>query len=378
MIRFWHWLNQNKIKLFCVRGTSSNIGGTETFAITYSDGSSGETVTVDSNGNWVFYYKDKSITDITYFASSNNNILSVDFSDSDITDLSTGAFRYCSNLTSVILTNAVAHIGKWAFTYCTELLEVLINDKQIIQPQIEVKSIEESAFQGCTKLESLEIPSTITIIEGGVFANCNISYLNIPNSITSIGNSAFSRYKGTTLVVPNSVTSFGQAAFMLCENLQSASIPFVGREKYSPGDGKKQYTFGDMFAGFIQQGDNPDKFVSCSYVYYDDSQNRYFESSGYYPVSLTHVTITNQEYLQPYAFGECTTLTSITFDCSLQKIAAYAFRDCTGLTSITIPSTVTEIHTYAFYGCTNLRTIYYSGTATGAPWHASNATVIST
>ena len=45
--------------------------------------------------------------------------------------------------------------------------------------------------------------------------------------------------------------------------------------------------------------------------------------------------------------------------------------------NINIPSSVKTIGNGVFSGCTNLKTIYYKGTATGAPWGATNATVIS-
>ena len=53
-----------------------------------------------------------------------------------------------------------------------------------------------------------------------------------------------------------------------------------------------------------------------------------------------------------------------------------AFLNAKSLTSVSIPSSVVNIGVAAFSYCYNLKTIYYSGTATGAPWDAENATVI--
>ena len=54
-----------------------------------------------------------------------------------------------------------------------------------------------------------------------------------------------------------------------------------------------------------------------------------------------------------------------------------SFGICTNLESLIIPGSVTTIQRNSFIGSSNLKTIYYKGTATGAPWGATNATVIS-
>lgn len=77
------------------------------------------------------------------------------------------------------------------------------------------------------------------------------------------------------------------------------------------------------------------------------------------------------------AFYGCSNLISITLQDSVTSIGSWAFLSCSGLTSITLPSNVTSIGDHAFNGCTNLKTIHYSGTATGRPWGAPNATVVS-
>lgn len=80
-----------------------------------------------------------------------------------------------------------------------------------------------------------------------------------------------------------------------------------------------------------------------------------------------------------YIFYACTDLTSITIPGSVTSIGSSAFSGCTGLTTIIIPSSVTEIAFTTFNGCTNLTTITINkaeGSITGAPWGATNATVV--
>lgn len=100
-------------------------------------------------------------------------------------------------------------------------------------------------------------------------------------------------------------------------------------------------------------------------------------NNGFYNcTSLTEIIIPNSvTRIRDNAFQGCTSLTDITIPNSVTEIDD-AFDGCTSLAEITIPNSVTHIAKFAFSNCENLTTIHYSGTATGAPWGATNATVV--
>ena len=81
------------------------------------------------------------------------------------------------------------------------------------------------AFYGCWRLESVEIPNSVTSIDYQAFYNCSgLTSVEIPNSVTSIGNYAFLDCSGLTSVeIPNSVTSIGEYAFYDCSGLTSVT-----------------------------------------------------------------------------------------------------------------------------------------------------------
>ncbi len=55
-----------------------------------------------------------------------------------------------------------------------------------------VKSIGGFAFNNCSNLTSVTIPSSVTSIGGSAFAYCSgLTSITIPASVTSIGNYAF-------------------------------------------------------------------------------------------------------------------------------------------------------------------------------------------
>ena len=57
---------------------------------------------------------------------------------------------------------------------------------------VEITSIGDSAFESCTSLKSINIPTSVTSIEPIAFNNCtSLTSINIPTSVTSIGPSAF-------------------------------------------------------------------------------------------------------------------------------------------------------------------------------------------
>ena len=129
-----------------------------------------------------------------------------------------GAFSYCSGLTSVSIPNSVTSIGGSAFSGCSALTSVTIGNS--------VTTIGGNAFDGCSSLTSITIPNSVTSIGGRAFHGCrNMTSVTIGNSVTSIGYGAFSNCSGlTSVTIPNSVTSIGGSAFSGCSALTSVKV----------------------------------------------------------------------------------------------------------------------------------------------------------
>ena len=84
-----------------------------------------------------------------------------------------------------------------------------------------VKSIGQSAFEGCIGMKSITIPDSVTSIGRSAFEGCiSLNNIIIPDSVKSIGNYAFEGCISlTNIVVPDSVKSIGQSAFHGCISL---------------------------------------------------------------------------------------------------------------------------------------------------------------
>ena len=211
----------------------------------------------------------------------------------------------------------------------------------------EVTSIGGRAFDGCSALTSINIPSSVTSIEPSSFSGCssltaftvdanNPNYCadgcmlfnkekttlicasgsqktyNIPSSVTSIGEYAFDGCRSLTSInIPSSVTSIGEYAFHGCSSLPSINIPY----SVTSIGGKA--------------------FYKCS--------------------SLTSINIpSSMTSIEWSTFEGCSSLTSINIPSSVTSIGEWAFNGCSSLTSINIPSSVTSIGERAFKDCSSL------------------------
>ena len=279
-----------------------------------------------------------------------------------VTNISDYAFQNCTGLTSINIPEGVTNIGSYAFKNCTGLTSINIPEG--------VASIGSNAFEGCTGIKSVTVPASVTTIGDDAFKDCNsietltyntdaigarfsnkpllktvnigeavtkignntfsgctgLTAITIPSNVTSIGEYAFKNCTGfTSMIVPNTVTNIDRWAFYGCSNLTKITLPFVGGKPYTAEDAE-QNVFGYIF-GFTPMNWN----VLPSYTGSTTIQSKYIgdEVNGYYfyiPSGLREVVITGSSYIQPYAFNNCSMLTSITIPESVTSVGEQAFR----------------------------------------------------
>ena len=245
------------------------------------------------------------------------------------------AFNGCSGLTSLTLPSNVTSIGRYAFGGCRELTSLTIPSS--------VTSIGDGAFYDCRGLTSLTIPSSVTSIGESAFSFCSgLTSFAIPSSVTSIGDDAFRGCSGlTSLTIPSSVTSIGEGAFSDCSGLTSLTIPSsvtsIGRGAFSGCSGLTSLTISTSVTSI---GD--DAFRGCS--------------------GLTSLTIPSSvTSIGEGAFSDCSGLTNLTILSSVASIGKDTVRGCSGLTSLTISSSVISP---AFSGCTSLTSLTITSSVT--------------
>ena len=292
-----------------------------------------------------------------------SGLTSIDIPNS-VTSIGDYAFFNCSGLTSIDIPNSVTTIGEGVLAGCSSLVSVIINNgnttydsrnncNAIIETATNkliagsqnttipnsVTSIGELAFYNCSSLTSVTIPNSVTSIGNRAFFGCiNLTSVTIPNSVTTIGYSAFESCSGlTSITIPNSVITIEEKVFSGCSGLTSITIPnsvtTIGEKAFSGCSSLTSITI-------------PNSVTSIE-------KNAFWECSSLASVSIGNGVTSIGESV----FSNCSGLTSIDIPNNVTSIGLGAFFGCSGLTSIDIPNSVTSIGGYAFYGCKGLSSI---------------------
>jgi len=261
-----------------------------------------------------------------------------------LTTIGKYAFRQCSKITTIKLSNNVSSVGYEAFYSCSSLVEFTYNNDELIPSKflspkfitkiyvgenvtkfksysfedlhnlqkveflssnnIDFKSIGASAFNNCYNLEAFSIPEHVNELSEGVFSCCyKLSRIKIPKEITQIPSSAFSYCLSLTEVnLENESTTIDQSAFLHCQNLNKI---------------------------------NSQNIESLS------------SSAFEYCTSLDTFDAQRIEYIPDSCFAFCFNLKTVNFNSSnCYEIDMYAFKH----TKIQeIPSNISKIRQFAFY-----------------------------
>ena len=179
------------------------------------------------------------------------------------------------------------------------------------------QTIGDLAFEGCSGLTSLKLPSNILYIERRAFAGCSgLTSIILPSGLHEISEGTFSGCSGlTNLTLPSGVTEIDQDAFSGCSGLTNLTLP----------------------SGLTKIGVSA--FSGCS--------------------GLTSITLPSDvDWIESSAFSGCSGLTSITLPSDIAWIGNLTFSGCSGLTSITLPSGIARIGNLTFKDCSGLTSIY--------------------
>lgn len=204
-----------------------------------------------------------------------------------------------------------------------------------------VEGIWEFAFDGCTNLKSVTLPSTIKTIGAYAFWSCSITEITIPSSVEVIGDYGLSGNNLKKVILEdgsktlkvgygrsdgNGYPLFGGNA------LQQLEEAYVGRRVESQ--------WPDLFHGneTLKKLTLSDNVLSVP--------DSYCESC---PNLETVVLGKNINNIGNAAFFGCEKLSSINLPQGLISIGNASFEHCGALTNVTLPSTLKTIGIEAFY-----------------------------
>lgn len=133
------------------------------------------------------------------------------------------AFDGCSSLQELVLPETVTEVLQGAFANEGALA------KADMSRAASLKKWDKESFKGDTALAEVVLPTAggITAIPDGAFAGCTTltgENLKIPKNIVTITANAFKESGLKKLYIPNQVTTIGASAFEACKNLEDVHI----------------------------------------------------------------------------------------------------------------------------------------------------------
>ena len=199
-----------------------------------------------------------------------------------------------------------------------------------VQPPIELKGVvvipqkigrftidmvSDEAFAGCTELEKIGLPSTVTSIGKKAFYGCSkLEYVYIPEALASIGERAF---EGTRLAPEATPTADVQ---VMGHILVKANPTIRGT-----------YRIPEHVTTIANQA-----FADCTEL----------------AELVVHDGVTD---IGESAFEGCTSLAKVRLPGKVESMGINAFKGCSSLTEIAVPEGVDRLK--HFNGCTNLNAV---------------------
>ncbi len=233
--------------------------------------------------------------------------------------------------------------------------------ESVVLPET-VKKIGESAFDGCTALEEINLPEGLERIENYAFRNSRLKKVEIPDSVLYIGIEAFeSCHSLKTLTVGAGIETWQTSwddggAFRDCTMLSSVTfhdgLTTIGCTAF---DGCTLLFEAVLPESVTNVGEGA--FKNCelldTLVCYGSVGKQAFNNC----TSLADVELYNTETIGESAFNNCTALKELELPEGLGKINNYAFYNCTKLKNVVIPDSVYHIGVEAYKGCTMLESV---------------------
>ena len=186
---------------------------------------------------------------------------------------------------------------------------------------VELKYIGNSAFKGLSCLESISLPSTILEIEESAFENCeNLSSVEFNNNenLDIINEATFKNCINlVSLIIPNNIKKIDKFSFQGCSKLKNI-----------------------IHSGDLLEIDN------CAFQYCTSLEKMNFKDS------INRIGIS--------AFEGCTSLGDLRFPQSLDSIGSSAFKGCSNIAKIIVSKdkgNIISLGSDAFEGCTKLISI---------------------
>ncbi len=263
-----------------------------------------------------------------------------------------GVFTDCDNLTTVVFPEGLEYIGYEAFRDCSNLTSVTFPST--------LKVIHTCAFAGCSKLSNVEFPEGLEVIGYEAFYGTAIESIKIPSTVTDIVYGAFADSNITDIDMPDSVISMdgNTLSGTPWHETQDEGVVYAENVLYGYKGTMPENTTITVKEGTLSiAGYAFDSETNLTGITFADTVGLIGNSAFYRCKGLETVTLpASVKTIESEAFAYCSSLENISLG-GVKDIGYGAFRGCSSLTSIYIPASVEEISVSAFAGCSSLAEI---------------------
>ena len=278
-----------------------------------------------------------------------------------VTVIGKEAFKNCSSLTGVIISDGIHSIGNEAFYGCSSLASIILpGSVTSITNNGEIQALlsDDGIFQGCEALKTAGPIGGGYNIEFGwtdyipyqAFQNCtSLTAITIPDGVQTISDMAFYGCSSLTKInIPASVSVFGENAFTGCSGMQEIYID----------DLESWMSIKCLFMGaFDLFGDveycGPNCASSTCRLFIDNEE----VNSLTIPSGITSIG--------KNVFSHFINVTSVMIGNNVTSIGDFAFSGCSNLMSVTIQDGVTSIGNHTFENCNRLTSVILRTGGTG-------------
>ncbi|MBQ7973209.1 MAG: leucine-rich repeat protein [Lachnospiraceae bacterium] len=270
---------------------------------------------------------DASVTSISYLDLSGYSFHTLRFEEGSLlTVIKEGAFAGMENLLEVDFSN------------CAQLTD-----------------IEKNAFKGCTALTTVTLSDSLQTIGISAFENCGLTEITLTQGLISIGSYAFKGCGSLTEVIVNANNISCASAIGIFQNCDITEISFANNNTVVPAGLFCSARFHD------EETDANDAVITIPYFIQGIGVNA-FKSSNLQNVIFenTESKTSALSSIGKAAFMGCNKLNNVTFPSSLKTIEQEAFKECKAMTEISIPDSVSNIGKEAFSTCTDVETLRLS------------------
>lgn len=235
-----------------------------------------------------------------------------------------GAFDGCTNLRFVVLPSNIKQIMNFSFRGCTSLTSVFIPSG--------VSTILDYAFNGCTGLSSIYMPQSLEYIGAYAFDGCTgLRGITFPDKVITFGDQAFNGCTDLMSITVNSSTPgtiYGDP-FPTRGNI-TLTVPAHAAATYQAND------YWKWFKNFQEQ--EPD----WTGEFTDANGDVYQYETGYYAQLKRHAESSSRT--------KFTVLSEITVDGTAYPVRSISENaiNASYLTTLTIPASITAVKRDAF------------------------------